>query len=202
MARSYGQNLIEDEEGFIRPRVPQVIDARAPMADLSRNKPMTSATPAQLTAPSLTPKSVWDATFRNRFTGTNPLAQAQPTNPVSAFGTGLRNQTPPTLTTLAAGGMNHQQMWMNGATGQQKVAPFVAPGTTPSTVYDSTPGTRQPFIAGANGVNVGPSIAAAVSQNDPTLDRNYVNKANGVPNLLSAIPDWKKPFSWASAFNR
>lgn len=151
----------------------------------------------------LTPKSIWDATFRNRSAANNS-----------------RVESLPSLSTLAAGGLNSAQRWMQPVAPASPLTQF---STTPAdaraianryspnpsgatTVFDNTPGTRQPFLAGANGVNVGPTIAARVSQNDPTLDRNYVNKSAGVPNLLSPVPanqpDWKKQFSWSSAFDR
>lgn len=43
-----------------------------------------------------------------------------------------------------------------------------------STTFDSTPGTRTPFIAGANGQDQGPAIARDVSRNDSTLNQDSV----------------------------
>lgn len=166
MARGYsygGDNLIEDEAGNIRPRVPKIIDARAPMHDPAQDRPMSPD--------SLTPKGIWDRMFRNSQTGNNPLAPAA-SQPSTSFVTAPRQSQPPSLTTLAAGGMNHQQAWMSGearaAQGQLDVAKYRTPGTIAMTTY-----------AGANGV------APKVSQNDPTLD-----------------PELRKRFSWATAFGQ
>lgn len=177
MAKYKTGNLIEDEEGNIRPRVPQIIDARAPLADLSKNRPMTGAAPAQLTAPSVTPKAIWDEMFRK------PATAITSPQPVSAFAGGAKTVQPlPSLTTMASG-TNHAQRWMTPADGMQNVAKYVAPGTTPLTRYDNTAGTRTPFIAGKNGRNVAPTIAAKVNPRDRSLD-----------------PEFVKKFSWSSAF--
>lgn len=149
----------------------------APLADLTKNKPMTGVAPAQLTAPSVTPKAIWDEMFRKPAVA--PIAQTP------AFATGLRTTVPalPSLTVMANGGQNHAQKWMTPADGMQNVAKYVAPGTTPLTRYDNTAGTRTPFIAGKNGANVAPTIAAKVNPRDRSLD-----------------PEFVKKFSWSSAF--
>ncbi len=162
MARynGYGNNLYEDETGQIRPRVSQVIDARAPMHDPTTNAPMSG--------PSGTPSAIWASIFKNtpgstyissfQSPATNPVATAPAPSQIAAGATGTQAPLPPLSQT--ASGVNHAQAWNQGihspaslnsfsdtaAAGQLAVAPYVQPGTTTMTRFAGPSPTPAPTV--------------------------------------------------------
>lgn len=88
----------------------------------------------------------------------------------------------------------------NAKTGMTNVTPYQVPGTPMSTTYDSTPGTRRPFIGGklpdgswgnvAGDFIAGGRFSSQKAGSDPTLDQSYAANLPRTPDgaKISSAP--------------
>lgn len=201
MARGYGngRNLIEDEDGNIRPRLPQVIDARAPQHDFTQDKPMTSSAPAALTGNSLTPQNVWDQMFHKNVVTAPPAVGAVP----------VATPPPTPLTTAAGGFQTHQQAWQSGIPKPVQIDPqYLRPGDAPTGSVRYLPPSAPGYINGKP-MNT-PSKPWGNSLLIPTSERINPAKTpvSGFENIegsqfssgLTADARKRNDFGWGSAF--
>ena len=179
---------------YNRPDEPtRYIDARAPMADTSKNNPMSQST--------MTPVGAWDNMFRNRLTGTNPVGQeagrdtslqtAANSNPVASGG--VNGGAPSIAQTVLSGILPNPfndkiQLGVGGA----KTVPSISQSLAGDQNHAQAWGSNIP--ASLNTPTRGDGARIAAQYGDGPGSTTFSNKPNRVPYIGGANGDMTKDF--------